>query len=804
MSFLHVSLLAGMAFALIPVLIHISGRRQPKPILFPALQFVRTTKIASARGWNVKRWLLLLLRIAMLCLLALALASPRVHQASFASWISIGTLAIGGVFAAVVAAFAFAGKASNAIKYTALLVATLLLSLSGVWSTWVMAKGPNVPMQSSTGPVAAVIIVDTSPTMDYRFENQTRLDKAKEFANWIVGRLDAQSMIAVLTGSFGERLQIGHAAAETAIERLQVEGTTTDLLGRIRKGIELVRESKLNRHEIYVVTDLSANAWLQDESAIQAILNDGEPILLQIVDVGAKEHINWGIDQVSIRQDVAPIGSTVQIDVKIKSVGQSPAKQLIVELVAEQQEPGLPRVVDRKLVTPKTQVLDRKIIEATGGLNESDLTFQVTNLQAGTNNYHLRLLGSDPLAIDGEVAFTLEGFQAGRILVVDGKAKDAGASPANASTLANEADLLALMLDTTEANTTKVKLSSLEQMQLSGTAVIAVWNPPLSIPQATVAKLEQFVNDGGKLILVLGDSIDAKQLAKDDKSPIDQLLPGRISRLTRRPQGDAIIENIDLNHRMWAEFGREIANIPWSRFAIFRHWDIDDLKSTARPLARYTASGYPAIIEDTRNEGTIITFTTPIPDLERNGYETWNELTTSPDAWVAFGTMLGTGRYLQSSEDLRRNFTVGETAFVEWNQPVSTNRYELFHPDGTEEQVKLNGQSILYGFTQRPGHYRMRAVNSTNDVRGFAVQLAANATNLQRIRKDQLDEFLGEGNYVVAEDKDGLQQSIGQGRYGRDMAPFLLLVLAGVFFAEQAMAQNFYSQRSWNKTLRRS
>ncbi len=645
MSFLHIGLLAGAAFALIPVLIHISGRKQPKLITFPALQFVRATQIKSARGWTLKRFLLLLLRVLMIALLALALASPRVHQASFASWLSIGLIGILGLFASVVCAFAWVGRAANAVKYTTLAIATLLLSVAGAWSSWVLARGPATPMQSSSGPVAAAIIVDTSPTMDYRFQNVTRLEKAQEFANWIVGRLNAQSMIGVLTGNAGDRLQIGHAAAEQKIERLKVQGSTVDLLDRIRRAVELVRESDLDRHEVYVVTDMSANPWLKNDSQVAAVLGQGSPVLLQIVDVGSSEHFNWAIDQVRVSQDVAQVGATIQVDAVVKSARQTAAQQVVLELLSEPNEAGYPRIENGKLVTPPTKVLDRRLADSNGMGDMVDFSFQISDLPLGTNKYQLRLSSVDPLMLDATYSFTVEGVKSGAILIVDGTAgRDKNRRQAD------EASLLSLMLDPNSTSSTVIDLSQLEQSKLAEYAYVAIWNPPMQLPGTTAKMLNDYVDQGGGLVLVLGDSIEPRKLnVPADQKTLENLLPGRVARLTRRPQGDAILENVDLTHGIWQEFGKEVQSIPWARFPVNRHWDIEDLKPSAKPLARFAISGLPAIMEEIRGEGRIITFATPIPDLERAGYAPWNDLTISPDAWVSFGTMLGTGRYLQAT-----------------------------------------------------------------------------------------------------------------------------------------------------------
>ena len=94
MSFLHVSLLLGSIAALAPVFFHLLGRRQPKTLEFPAIRFVKKTAVEAQRGWSVKRWILLALRVLMVLLLAAALAAPRVASGLFANCLLAGLVSI--------------------------------------------------------------------------------------------------------------------------------------------------------------------------------------------------------------------------------------------------------------------------------------------------------------------------------------------------------------------------------------------------------------------------------------------------------------------------------------------------------------------------------------------------------------------------------------------------------------------------------------------------------------------------------------------------------------------------------------
>ena len=85
MSFLSPLLLFGLLAALLPPLIHLLNRREPRPTPFAALELLRRAHQRTARRVKLKQWLLIALRALLLATLALAMArpywQPQVEQA---------------------------------------------------------------------------------------------------------------------------------------------------------------------------------------------------------------------------------------------------------------------------------------------------------------------------------------------------------------------------------------------------------------------------------------------------------------------------------------------------------------------------------------------------------------------------------------------------------------------------------------------------------------------------------------------------------------------------------------------------
>ena len=79
-SFLHPWLLAGLAAAAIPILLHLLARREPPTIVFPAVRYLVTTTREHQRRLKLQNWLLLCLRTLLLVLLVLAAAAPSIPE----------------------------------------------------------------------------------------------------------------------------------------------------------------------------------------------------------------------------------------------------------------------------------------------------------------------------------------------------------------------------------------------------------------------------------------------------------------------------------------------------------------------------------------------------------------------------------------------------------------------------------------------------------------------------------------------------------------------------------------------------
>src|SRR5437868_6686730 len=127
LTFLTPLMLVGALLVAAPIILHLVMRQQPKHLVFPALRFIRMRNDSNKRRLKLRHLLLLILRCAAIVFFALALARPSVQSAGF--------------------------------------------------------------LGDQEAPVAAALVFDTSPRMQYRQQNQTRLEVAQDVANRVMTQL---------------------------------------------------------------------------------------------------------------------------------------------------------------------------------------------------------------------------------------------------------------------------------------------------------------------------------------------------------------------------------------------------------------------------------------------------------------------------------------------------------------------------------------------------------------------------------------------------------------------------------------
>ncbi len=271
MTFVNLSLLAGSALVAVPIILHLIMRRRPTLMEFPALRFIQKRHDMNQRRLQLRHLLLLLLRAGAIALLAFALARP--------------SMKLGGA------------------------------------------------VGSQEAPVAAALVFDAAPRMEYRHENQTRLEAGRDLGLWLLAQLPDQSEVAVMDTRLGATaaFQADRGAARERISRLETVANSQPLPSAIDSAVKLLRESDKERKELYVFTDLSRGSWPEEQAAkLQQQLGEIGDLGVYVIDVGVAQPTDYGLGEMRLSGDVLSNRSTLTVETALSCIGVAAPR--VVEL----------------------------------------------------------------------------------------------------------------------------------------------------------------------------------------------------------------------------------------------------------------------------------------------------------------------------------------------------------------------------------------------------------------------------------------------------------------------------------------
>ncbi len=786
MVLVNVSLLLGMLGIGLPIVLHLTTRRQPQRQLFPAIRFLKARQQTNQRKLQWRQWLLLALRCLAIATLALALARPSTIAAAIGAWSVVGIAGF-ALLVLLLVTIAAAVQRRGAVLVGGLTAATTLLLLVTLWLLLQTSRNA-VPrlMGDQEAPVAAAIVLDSAPRMDYRFENRTRLEVAQETAQSLLKQLPEGSEVAIVDTRPGTPIfALDRAAAAQAISRLQTGGAHESLPAVLSRVIPWIKNSTPVRREIYLLTDLTQGAWpTAAATETQRLLAESGDTQIQVIDVGVNEPRNAGIGELELSTEAIPRGGELTISATIESWNQSGTRT--VELLVEEPDDRLPMLRDGKLIRPASVPRGRQDVDMQSS-GAQGVEFRVRPSALGTQHGVLRLLGEDGLAIDDERFFTIEAAEPTRVLVV--------ASPGVITRYFIEAIAPESFRESGQARFTcqEVPQSALDEQALRGYGVVCLLDP-LPLTPDSWRRLWEHVRDGGALAIFLGHQAEAGGSFHDPLA--QQLLGGKLSRQWRSSSGDLFLAPQQFTHPVTREFRSLATSIPWEQFPVYRHWELESDGASTVPQVILTYSNRrPALLETQVGRGRAITMTTPVSDPVRpRGRPSWNELPTAPEAWPFVMLMDQLVDYLAGERLAKLNYRAAELVTMPNPEPPFPSRYQLFAPTEESQELLARSGRVTLRSTDEPGHYYLRGLGAAGVTRGFSVNLDPAATNLTRLPREQLDDILGKNRYRLAVTRDEINREIGEARVGREFFPLLLVVLAGVLGLEHILANRFYGR----------
>ena len=783
----------------VPVILHFMFQPKPVSVDFPALRFLKQKQQTTRSRMRLKHIALLLVRCLLIALLALALAGPSVASSVLGNWVTLGGVGLSGLIIGLVAVAAFFREKKNWLLI-GILGAVLLghLAFGGISLSKILNSEETNLIGDRQAPVAALIVMDTSPRMELEFENETRLQKAQSIGQWLVTQFPNDSQVCVApTTADGVFFSVDVGAADRRVAKLKTSFSGVKIPSKIAEGVDLLETSNMDRKEIYIVTDLTTESWTgENTKKLLRQLKRYPEYSLFVIDVGVESPFNYSLAPLQLSASEVSTNGELNLRTEIRRSGG--AGQRTVKMEVEKIDPSRPVVRDQKTLFP-TEVYapQSKVVEVREN-GSAGVEFEFSqSLTTGTYHGSIGIEGQDGLAIDDRRYFAFRVSPPRNTLVVQ---------PAN---VAKVMEILLAPSRSVAEGTNRFECEVVTQTEFNQMNDFKRYDAVFVMDPKPIADdrwelLQRFVENGGGLGLFLGPNANNKGFIDPAfTSEIAQrVIGGRLEQqwydetdqLTLSPPSET-------SHPIFKPIRGSETTILWNRFPITKFWGFEqDSAADAPPtqiLMRYT-NREPAVVERTLGKGRVLTMTTPvtepgfIPDRK-----SWNVLLGGSGLNPAplYLLLQGIVTHLVQSDADSLNVQVGQVSTLQNDLRQFPDSYQVFSPIQDKPPTNLNSvdNQIRFRFNDAPGHYRFRGVfDDQVMLRGFSSNLPLAATNLTRIGAGDLDEILGPGRYQLATDQSEITRQQGTTRRGQELYPFVVVMMLLILGLEYLMSNRFY------------
>ena len=282
MNFLNQALLWGMAAISIPVLIHLLNRRRYRRVPWAAMRFLKISVDQNQRRMRLEDWILLLLRCAVVALLASLLARP------------------------------------------------VLEGVSGVPGS----------------KVAAAIIVDNSASMGSQEGGVTRLALAREADHEILSGLPQGSPVVVGDVFRAHEASADHEFARARIDAITQTERHADLILATKEAIGALDGQAVVDRELYVITDGHAEEWGSLAALGGRFSDITAGVRVQLITVGSSLNANLGISRLTPAAALPAVDQPFRIDVDVTNFGEAPVTRVPVKVLVDGQASGNPWIIE--------------------------------------------------------------------------------------------------------------------------------------------------------------------------------------------------------------------------------------------------------------------------------------------------------------------------------------------------------------------------------------------------------------------------------------------------------------------------
>lgn len=726
---MHPILIATVALVGLPILLHLIMRQEPKRLVFPAVRFLQQKRRINQRKMRLRHLLLLLLRMLLIALFGLALFQPTLFSETF------------------------------------------------------QIHGEQ--------PVAAVFVLDTSPSMGYKANDRTRLDEARRRALELLDDLPRGSKVAVLDPADpGGTWEPTADDARRKLEELkEPKGAAVPVTTALATAYQLLRTVDQESESpepmprlVAVFSDRTAACWDATRTDDLAKLRDAVPqpaVAHLFVDVGIDQPADVGITGVELKPQIVPRGQPVVLTATVAAAG-----------------PGVMAEVKLRVATVNLPEQTKHVAVPAGASAAASFEIDGRQLQPGLYQAEVRLTTPDNLEADNVRYVTFRIAEPKKILTL------ADDPPAAEFWKESHAAVREFECEVRKPDDPKLSFDGYEAVCL-----LSVADPSPLWP-----KLQAYVAAGGKLLIMPGGD---SSVAAYTSEPALRLLPGGLQSVVETPPmqpGAAWLpDDAALRHPMLKAFRdwklRGNVDVIVDPRRAWKYWAVSPTDGSivvSYDDAENPKDRHPAVLERAvgAKGGKVVLLTTRM-DITPEEQKWNNYWDLDGHSWgVVFPNLLM--RYLVGDPtDANFNFATGQPVPVplpkgELKKGASL-RFEGPGVSGRDAEIPVGENQAELRLppakTATAGNYRV----STPDGKwqdGFSLNPPADEASLEKVPAEAIEgqtTLFGPGSVIPVGKDIRLREALDT-KFNQpvDLFPWLLIAVLLLVALEGVAANRFY------------
>jgi len=282
-QFSSLAMLGWLAAALLPWLIHRLVRSRHQTTRWAAVEILLTALQQQARRIHFQQWLLLLVRTAIIALVALAVAEPS-------------------------------------------------------WQVWSLGVG-------NSGQGHLILVLDQSYSMSCQQENQSRFDRAKQQAKQLLNQ--GSKITSVIGWSQASQNVIGRptsdaSQARVAIESLEQSQAKADLASAVQAATAAIDRAQqewpqIQQHQVVFISDQTHTTWTAEEIKKTDLSALSERASLSVINVSDDQRDNLAVVDISLDVQRILRQQEFLVTAKLHCYGSKAWNEVAVELNVDGQ-----------------------------------------------------------------------------------------------------------------------------------------------------------------------------------------------------------------------------------------------------------------------------------------------------------------------------------------------------------------------------------------------------------------------------------------------------------------------------------